>query len=79
MNFTSGISSRAINIATVIKIWQSSETRTPSLPLVSPLVILNCSRLLSMVAVFVGLLSEICVAQASEKTLASVQDMWMLH
>lgn len=42
-------------------------------------VILNCSRLLSTVAVFVGLLSEICVAQASEKTLANVQDMWMLH
>lgn len=42
-------------------------------------VILNCSRCLSMTAVFVGLLSETCVAQVSQRTLASIQDTWMLH
>ncbi|KAF3850175.1 hypothetical protein F7725_019894 [Dissostichus mawsoni] len=38
-------------------------------------VILNSSRRLSLLAVCVGLLSETCVAQASEKLLWSAQDI----
>ena len=41
-----------------------------------PLVILNGSRRLSLAAVCFGLLAESCAAQACQKLLWSLQDVW---
>lgn len=45
-------------------------------PSISPPVILNSSRRLSLAAVCFGLLSEICVAEACKTLPWSVQDIW---
>ncbi|KAI4798597.1 hypothetical protein KUCAC02_020625, partial [Chaenocephalus aceratus] len=47
----------------------------PALPGPHSRLILNSSRRLSLLAVCVGLLSETCVARASEKLLWSAQDI----